>query len=113
MSRTTGSLQQVFQELLQDEINHLTKFWGFGKWLYTDFPVFSLPTVIETKETTQRINFAKVVQHLAATVTRMMKVLHWESWSFNHRIELVYTFLIVWQRMWSWNNSLTFEYWLF
>ena len=36
MSHTTGTLQQVRGELLQDEINHLTKFWGMGMWLYPD-----------------------------------------------------------------------------
>jgi len=34
MSHSTGTLQQVLGELLQDEVNHLTKFWGMGMWLY-------------------------------------------------------------------------------
>ncbi len=34
MSHTTGVIQQILAELLQDEINHLAKFWGMGMWLY-------------------------------------------------------------------------------
>ncbi|MEL6930114.1 MAG: ferritin-like domain-containing protein [Cyanobacteria bacterium J06600_6] len=36
MSHTTGTTQQILGELLQDEVNHLTKFWGVGMWLYPD-----------------------------------------------------------------------------
>lgn len=36
MAHTTGALQQVFAELVQDEINHMTKFWGFGVWLFPE-----------------------------------------------------------------------------
>ncbi|VEP17108.1 conserved hypothetical protein [Hyella patelloides LEGE 07179] len=109
MARTTGSLQQVLKELLQDEINHLTKFWGFGKWLYSDFNL-SFSTVISNKQSTQHINRAQAVKHLTVTLTRMMRVLHWKSWSLTHKVELIYTFILVWQQMWSWSNSLTPEY---
>ena len=34
MSHATGTTQQVLAELLQDEVNHLTRFWGMGMWLY-------------------------------------------------------------------------------
>ena len=34
MAHTTGPLQQVFLELVKDEVNHMTKFWGFGVWLF-------------------------------------------------------------------------------
>ena len=34
MSHTTGTVQQIFGELLQDEINYLAKFWDMGMWLY-------------------------------------------------------------------------------
>jgi hypothetical protein len=36
MSPTTDTLQQILGELLEDEINHLTKFWGMGMWLYSN-----------------------------------------------------------------------------
>lgn len=34
MAHTTGPLQQVFLELVKDEMNHMVKFWGFGVWLF-------------------------------------------------------------------------------
>ena len=36
MAHTTGQLQAVLEELLKDEVNHMTKFWGFGLWAYPD-----------------------------------------------------------------------------
>jgi hypothetical protein len=110
MARTTDSLQQVLKELLQDEINHLTKFWGFGQWLYTEENLLCLSTFKNARQDNQQINSTQAVNHLTATINRMMRVLHWESWSLNQKIELIYTFTCVGQRMWSWSNSLTFEY---
>ena len=109
MTRTTGSLQQVLKELLQDEINHMTKFWGFGQWLYRDFNLH-LSTVKSHSSKQTNTNKLKSVNRLMATVTSMMKVLHWESWSLNHQIELIYTFICAGKRIWSWSNSLTPEY---
>ena len=39
LTQTTGALQQVLRELLIDEINHMTKFWGFGCWAYPEASV--------------------------------------------------------------------------
>lgn len=36
MAHTTGPLQAALGELLIDEVNHMTKFWGFGVWAYPD-----------------------------------------------------------------------------
>ena len=119
MTRTTDSLQQVFQELLQDEINHMTKFWGFGQWLYGGCNFDACSTVKNhlTFGQTQKAHFwsnqtnqLKALNNLIATVTHMIEVLHWESWSLNHQIELIYSFVCVGQKMWSWSNSLTPEY---
>lgn len=109
MAQTTGTLQQVLGELLQDEINHMTKFWGFGKWLYGDYNGLSRSTT-KNNSHYQHINDVKAVKHLTVTVVRMMQVLHWKSWSLSQKIELIYTIVFVWQRMWSWSNSLSSEY---
>lgn len=109
MARTTATLQQVLGELLQDEINHMTKFWGFGKWLYGS-DISSLYSKTRDNSDYQHINGIKAVNHLTVTVARMMQVLHWKSWSLTQKIELIYTMVFVWQRMWSWSNSLSTEY---
>lgn len=109
MARTTGTLQQILGELLQDEINHMTKFWGFGKWLYGDYNGLSRSTTKNNYDY-QHINSVKAVNHLTVTIVRMMQVSQWKSWSLTHKIELIYTFVCIGRRMWSWSNSLSSEY---
>ena len=104
MTRTTGTIQQILAELLQDEINHLTKFWGFGMWLYPD----SLGKTI--KSTVSNRNCDRSKMGLIVTFRRMIKVLHWESWKINYKIELIYTFVRVMEKMVHWSRTLTPEY---
>ena len=35
MAHSTGALQQAIAQLLQDEVNHLAKFWGFSRWAFS------------------------------------------------------------------------------
>lgn len=108
MARTTGSIQQVFQELLLDNISHLAKFWGFGKWLYLDRDYLGLKK--KTNNHSSQHDSLKAIANITAIVKQIMKVLQWESWNDTYKIELIYTFTAVWQQMWTWNNSLTSEY---
>ncbi len=34
MAHSTGALQQAISQPLQDEVNHLAKFWGFSRWAF-------------------------------------------------------------------------------
>ena len=34
MAHSHGPLGEVLAELTRDEVNHMTKFWGFGRWAY-------------------------------------------------------------------------------
>jgi len=112
MSHTTGTIQAVLAELLQDEVNHLCKFWGMGMWLYPDgaellikyllnqiHPI--LPHSTEEKQSSG---------NLKPTFQRMMMVLDWQSWSTLSRGELIYTFIWVLKRMGHWSSQLTPEY---
>lgn len=108
MSRTTDSIQLVIEELLEDEINHMTKFWGFGQWLYGDGLVRSLQQSQAVSAMTE--NRLRAMSHLWSTVSRMMEVLAWDSWHISHRIELIYTFVAVGQQLRFWSKSLTREY---
>ena len=111
MAHTTGPLQPALAELVQDEINHMTKFWGFGLWLFPESsltrwghilrhiaPVF--PPSIEQTSTHQLIR----------TVQRMMGVLNWQKWPLTHKAELITTFVQVKQRMCGWSDRLTVDY---
>jgi hypothetical protein len=105
MAHTTGALRDVLEELLQDEINHMTKFWGFGVWLYPDT---SLVRVGKTLIKTRSQNYQR--NNLIRTLRRMMATLNWDAWSLTNKATLIFTFSQTMRRLWTWNNSLTPEY---
>lgn len=112
MSHTTGTLQQVFSELLQDEINHMTKFWGFGVWLFPQSydrkicPILS-HVIPRPKQSNLAVPHTSSLIH---TFRRMMEVLNWKSWSAIDKLELIYTFVRVMLRLRCWHKSLTPDY---
>ncbi|PSB11391.1 hypothetical protein C7B62_05655 [Pleurocapsa sp. CCALA 161] len=114
MSHTTGTIQQVLGELLQDEVNHLTKFWGMGMWLYPDsteqlirYLLSQIHTILPVFYKSSTI---KSPANIKSTFQRMMSVLNWQSWSVLERGELIYTFMWILKRMWDWSGQLTPEY---
>jgi hypothetical protein len=105
MAHTTGALQDVLEELAKDEINHLTKFWGFGVWAFPDTSVMRIgQTLIKTRSHNYKRN------NLLRTLRRMMDTLNWNSWTFSNKATLIFTFTYSMRRLWVWNNSLTPEY---
>jgi hypothetical protein len=44
--------------------------------------------------------------NLCQTYQRMMSVLHWSEWKWQHRGELVYTFYLVMSALWTWHRNL-------
>ena len=94
---------EVFQEILQDEINHLTKFWGFGLWLYPNKNTIS---IVANEGKLDANCYRNYMSRLISTFRRMMIVLHWNSWRSIDKIELIYTFICVFQQMRSWSNSM-------
>lgn len=113
MAQTTGTLQQVFAELLQDEINHMTKFWGSGLWLFPESYLSRIKSSVRQifirKKATQTSHIQSTL-HLFRTFGRMMGVLNWKGWSWQNRLELVYTFSKVLHLLWGWSKNLTPEY---
>ncbi len=105
MAHTTGALQDVLEELAQDEINHMTKFWGFGVWAFPDTSVMRIGrTLIKTRSHSYKRN------NLLRTLRRMMETLNWNSWTLSNKATLIFTFTYAMRRLWVWNNSLTPEY---
>ncbi|MEH1901274.1 MAG: ferritin-like domain-containing protein [Nostoc sp.] len=105
MVHTTGALQDVLEELAQDEINHMTKFWGFGVWAFPDTGLMRIGrTLIKTRSQNYQRN------NLMRTLRRMMATLNWNAWSLTNKTTLLFTFTYTIRRLWSWNNSLTPEY---
>ncbi|MCC0176303.1 ferritin-like domain-containing protein [Waterburya agarophytonicola K14] len=113
MSHTTGTTQQVLGELLQDEVNHLTKFLGMGMWLYPDGTEQLIKYLLNQIHTILPVSSesdAKSKSTLKSTFQRMMSVLNWQSWSILSQGELIYTFIWTLKQMYHWSSQLTPEY---
>jgi hypothetical protein len=108
MAHSTGSLQAVLEELLLDEINHMTKFWGFGRWL---FPEASGLKVLQTFSLSAFQKLWKQERHssLLHTLRRMAQVLHWEAWSWRNKASFVWTFVIALYQLQAWQKTLAPE----
>jgi hypothetical protein len=104
MGHSTGMLRQVLGELVTDEVNHLTKFWGFGVWLY---PQPHGSRFVYSCQ--QLLSHRSHGNSLLKTYRRMMSVLHWDEWNWQHRREIVYTFYLVMHRLLIWHQTLTIE----
>jgi hypothetical protein len=109
MAYTTGPLQTVLSELLIDEINHMTKFWGFGRWAY---PHTGLGMVAGrlTQAMVQKWRQPSLQGSLMHTLHRMADELAWGQWSLSHRLTFLYTFDQVMRVLWRWDQSLTRPY---
>ena len=109
MAHTTGALQAVLAELLVDEINHLTKFWGFGLWAYTDSSPWKIGQTLG-KAVLRKIHCRETQGSLLHTLHRMTDELAWEQWSLTNRLTFLYTFDQVMRSLWAWNRTLTPTY---
>lgn len=108
MAHTTGALGMVLEELVQDEINHMTKFWGFGVWAYPEMSLLKLGHTL--LKTTKQPTYSRDRSSLIGTLHRMTGVLHWQDWTWTNRATFAYTCICILQRLWRWSNSLTPEY---
>ncbi|MGF1569787.1 MAG: ferritin-like domain-containing protein [Nodosilinea sp.] len=109
MAYTTGPLQAALGELLIDEINHMTKFWGFGRWAY---PSAGLGQVAITlgKAMVQKLRQPSLQGSLAHTLRRMMGELAWPHWSLTHRFTFLYTADQIMRVLWQWDRTLSQPY---
>ena len=111
MSYTTDTLQQILGELLEDEINHLTKFWGMGMWLHPNSAEQLIKYLLSEIHTILPVFYeSKRRSSIKSTFERMMLVLDWQPWSVSSKGELIYTFIWILKRMWYWSSQLTPEY---
>ncbi|NJN38784.1 MAG: ferritin-like domain-containing protein [Acaryochloridaceae cyanobacterium CSU_3_4] len=103
MAHSTGALHTFLAELLIDEINHMTKFWGFGRWAY---PQTSLLTLLRTLVDPSWGGANRQRSRFSHTLKRMMQVLHWEAWSIPNKLTLLWTFAQVLWQLWRWSRAL-------
>lgn len=97
-------IHPLMAELVQDEVNHMTKFWGFGLWL---FPESHLRRTAHILRVVTQSQASTSVHRLRHTIDRMMGVLHWQAWPRQHRAELAMTFFSVLCRLHQWSDRLS------
>jgi hypothetical protein len=102
MGHSTGILRQVLGEIVQDEVNHLIKFWGFGIWLYP-YPKGHR----FVRGCRQMLPQRSTGNNLLKTYRQMMSVMHWNEWKLQQRCSIVMTFYLVMQRLLAWHHSYT------
>ena len=111
MSRSTGTLRQIWGELLRDEVNHMTKFWGFGAWAFPQTTLGHLQQLL----TQLTVTFGDRPQpddrqgqsSLPRTLRRMADVMAWQAWSRGHRAEFSLICLRVLAHLLRWSRTLT------
>lgn len=109
MAHTTGALQAVLAELAVDEINHMTKFWGFGVWAFPESSLIQIGmTLLQSMK--GRLAYRGDRSSLIGTLQRMTQVLSWNSWSWTNRVTFAFTCTCVLHRLWRWNRGLTPAY---
>ena len=114
MSHSTGTLRQVWSELLRDEINHMTKFWGFGAWAYPYTALAHLQKVstqlVSTFSDRPQLDRRQGASSLPRTLRRMATVMHWQTWPPSYRAEFSLTCMRVLAHMLRWSRRLTPDY---
>lgn len=105
MAHTSGSLHQVLQEIATDEINHATRFWGFGIWAY---PQASWRSIIITFATTanRRWTYSSTKSGLLGTIQRMTNVMGWPQWTWQNRASFILVSLQALWQMVCWSRQL-------
>lgn len=101
MAHATGELQKAIAQPLQDEINHLAKFWGFSRW------AFGNSYFNQVKFSTQ--NLVTLARHHSAERTNIDNLLG-QVTSFEelpHIIELGFTFMRIMVHMGTLNHELS------
>jgi hypothetical protein len=104
MAHSTGALQQAIAQPLQDEINHLAKFWGFSRWAFG-------ATYSEQLQGSTR-NLLALAKHHQGERTHGEELLN-SSRSvdeLSNAIELAFSLMRVMVRLRSWNQELSHSF---
>ncbi|MBA3923183.1 MAG: hypothetical protein H0X31_16415 [Nostocaceae cyanobacterium] len=100
MAHPTGELQQAIAQPLQDEVNHLAKFWGFGAWAFGDAYFSRLYGAGK--------HLIALAKHNKQERSQSDDVLKYSS--ALHAVELAFTFARVRVQLGKWNKTLNSSY---
>ena len=104
MAHSTGELQSAISQPLQDEINHLAKFWGFSSWAFAESYFNQL------KGSTK--NLITLLKHNQSERTQGKDLIN-KAFSLNNLVlilELTFTFTRVMVRLRRWDKELSRSY---
>lgn len=105
MAHSTGALQQAIAQPLQDEINHLAKFWGISRWAFADSYLIRLQGITKNlmdlfkHHQGERTNSNDILQvtyalqavELAFTLSRVLvQLYHWNQTLSNADLEQIF-----------------------
>jgi hypothetical protein len=101
MAHSTGELQQAIAQLLQDEVNHLAKFWGFNRWAFGNSALGQFKTAMG--------DIVALIQHHRQERTNGQDVLSLPQLieQLPRVIEIGFTFARVMVRIRTWDKTLT------
>ncbi len=104
MAHSTGQLQQAIAQLLQDEVNHLSKFWGFSRWAFGSSAIEQLQVSMQ--------DILGLLKHHKSDRTDGQDVLSAPQiiGHLPHAVELGFTFTRVMVRINRWDKELTQSY---
>jgi hypothetical protein len=105
MAHTTGPLHLVLAEITQDEINHATRFWGFGVWAYPHASWRSLASTL-AKTANRKLTYQPGKSSLLGTIRRMTDVMGWPQWTWRNRASFIWVSLQALVRMVRWSRQL-------
>jgi hypothetical protein len=101
VAHSTGALQQALAQPLQDEINHLAKFWGFSRW------AFGSTYGRQVKGSTR--NLLSLVQHHRTERTHSEALVNSRRnmEELSNAIELTFSLMRVMVRIRTWDQELS------
>jgi hypothetical protein len=104
MAHSTGELQQVIAQLLQDEVNHLAKFWGFSRWAFGSSSVRQLTRAVG--------DILGLVKHHKGDRTNGQEMLSLGQIlsQLPRLIEIGFTFVRVMIQIHAWDKELSYSY---
>jgi hypothetical protein len=101
MAHSTGALQQAIAQPLQDEVNHLAKFWGFSRWAFA--------SSYHQQFQGSALNLVSLVKHHQSERTHSDALLHQSNGmdELSNSIELAFSLMRVMVRLRRWNGELS------
>lgn len=96
MAHSTGALQQAIAQPLQDEVNHLAKFWGMTRWGFGDFTLQRSAKMIK--------QFFNMFEHHQGDRTTSNNIIQLNNLYYG--VELIYVLARVLRQLSDWDVNL-------